>query len=661
MCGIVGLLAPERSAREREAIVRRMGRRLAHRGPDDAGQVSRGACTLGVQRLSIIDLDAPAPPYGNEDGTVWCAANGEIYNAAALREEMTGAGHRLRTRVDTEVLPHLYEERDVGLVDALDGMFAFAVWDARRELLILARDRAGEKPLFYWHEGNELAFASELGALLEHPDVRPGIDPVALRRYLLHGFFPAPLSPIAGIRKLPAGHVLWAEARALGAVEVHRFWDLADHWNDPDPIDSGRSTGRLAAELDERLGRAVERRRQSDVPVGVLLSGGLDSASILAHLTEQVGEGVPVFSFGHVDQEFDESAAAARTARHFGAELHRLVVDDDDLAEGLRRVAAGFDEPLGDASTLPTHLLARFARERVKVVLSGEGADELFAGYPTYLGHRLAGGWRRLPRPLRQGVRTALDRWPAQMNNVGLHYLLSRFVAGAERPFVERHHTWFGCLAAERVDGVLTADLVELLGDDDPWGSGLAALEGVRLPDDLSRALFTDFSLYLPDDLLTKVDRSTMLASLEARAPFLDHELAQFAAGLPSRLKVSGWTTKAILRRAVRHRLPREVLSRRKRGFNIPFSRWLLGGLRDEMERRFAPEAVAHRGLLDPVGVGRLLAEHTSRRKDHRKPLFALLALDLWCDRIFGEGAAVPVASGTSDTEQPKHLVELAV
>lgn len=659
MCGIVGLLAPERSNLERESIVRRMGRRLTHRGPDDAGQVTRGACTLGIQRLAIIDVDAPAPPYGNEDGTVWCAANGEIYNAAALRQVLIGTGHRFDTRVDTEVLPHLYEERDVGLVDALDGMFAFAIWDARRQVLLLARDRAGEKPLFYWQGDGELAFASELGALLEHPAVERAVDPVALRRYLLHGFFPAPLTPIAGIRKLPAGHVLWAEAGAVEAVEVHRTWNLADHWSALDL--AHRSTTSLAEELDERLGRAVERRRRSDVPVGVLLSGGLDSASILAHLTEQVGEGVPVFSFGHVDQQFDESDAAERTARAFGAEFHRLVVDDDDLAEGLRRVAEGFDEPLGDASTLPTHLLSRFARQRVKVVLSGEGADELFAGYPTYLGHRLSAGWHRLPGPLRRLVRAALDRWPAEMNNVGLHYLLSRFVAGAELPFVERHHTWFGCLDAERVDDVLAADLEELLTGDDPWGSGTAALEGTRLPDDLSRALYTDFSLYLPEDLLTKVDRATMLASLEARAPFLDHELAQFAAALPSRLKVSGWTTKATLRRAVRHRLPKEVLSRKKRGFNIPFSRWLLAGLRDEMERRFAFEAVTHRGLLDPAAVGRLWAEHTSRRRDHRKPLFALLALDLWCDRIFGEGTAVPVASGTSKTAETTRLVELAV
>jgi asparagine synthase (glutamine-hydrolysing) len=244
------------------------------------------------------------------------------------------------------------------------------------------------------------------------------------------------------------------------------------------------------------------------------------------------------------------------------------------------------------------------------------------------------------------------------MGNVSPHYLLSRFVDGAELPFVERHHTWFGCLDPARIDGILAPDLRRHLADDDPWGSARSALDGTELPDDLSRALYSDFVLYLQDDLLTKVDRSTMLASLEARAPFLDHELAQFAAALPSGSKVSGWTTKAILRRATRERLPREVLGRRKRGFNIPFSRWLLAGLRDEMERRLAPEAVARRGLLDPEAVARLWAEHTSRQRDHRKPLFALLALDLWCDRIFGEGAAVPVAVGSEESIGP---VELAV
>jgi asparagine synthase (glutamine-hydrolysing) len=562
-----------------------------------------------------------------------------------LRVGLEERGHRFTTGVDTEVIPHLYEEQGAELVHALNGMFALAVWDAPRQTLLLARDRAGEKPLFWWRGSDgELAFASELRALLAHPRIVAKVDPVALRRYLLHDYFPAPLTPFAGIHKLPAGHLLVAKD---GEITVRSYWDLADYFGNDEL--ARRSTTSLVEELDGRLSLAVERRRRSDVPVGVYLSGGIDSSTVLAHMSDQVGPGVPVFAFGHQDPDFDESRFARETARFFKADFHELVVGDAELAEGLRMVGKGFDEPLGDASIVPSHLLALFARQRVKVVLSGEGADELFAGYPTYLGHRLAGVYRRLPGPLRRGLLSALKHLPARMGNVSPAYLLSRFAAAAERPLVERHHTWFGSLGPSRLDGVLAPRITALLADDDPFGSARARLEGRNFPDDLSRLLYTDFTMYLQDDLLTKVDRATMLASLEARAPFLDHELAQFAAGLPSRHKVSGFTTKALLRQAVKARLPKEVLARRKRGFTIPFSRWLLRGLGDELRQRFAPERVEARGLLHPQGLQRLLDEHLSRQHDHRKPLFTLLALDLWCDEIFGEAAPIPLAEGARE------------
>lgn len=611
---------------------------LRHRGPDGEGYVTAGPCSLGFRRLAIVDVQAPSPPFSNEDETVWSVANAEIYNGEELRSGLEAAGHTVATRVDTEVIPHLYEEKGARLVDSLNGMFALAVWDVRKGALLLVRDRAGEKPLFYWQGEGELAFASELRALLAHPRVPAVVDPVALRRYLLHDFFPAPLTPFAGVRKLPAGHLLWARD---GDLRVRRYWDLAEHVASSEL--ARRRPEDLAEELDARIGLAVERRRRSDVPLGVFLSGGIDSSAVLAHLADQVGPGVPVFSLGHTDQEFDESRFARQTSRVFGASFHELVVNDADLAEGLRRVGEGFDEPLGDASTIPSHLLALFARQHVKVVLSGEGADELFAGYPTYLGHRLAGGYRRVPKPLRRGLLAASRLVPTRMGNVGPGYLLARFAAAAEQPLIERHHLWFGSLGPEGLARVLAPRLTELLRDDDPFASARSCLAGRTFPDDLARLLYTDFSMYLQDDLLTKVDRATMLASLEARAPYLDHELAEFAAGLPSSYKVSGLTTKAILRRAVGGRLPKAVLSRRKRGFNIPFSRWLLRGLGEELRQRFTPERVEARGLLCPSGVSRLLDEHLSRRCDHRKPLFNLLALDLWCDRVFGEGVRIPV------------------
>ncbi len=650
MCGLVGILGGGSPAERRE-LAARMAGTLGHRGPDGEGLFSDEECALGFRRLAIVDLDADSPPFPNEDGTVWSLANAEIYNSAELEAGLVERGHRLRTRVDTEVIPHLYEERGADLVAELNGMFALAVWDAPRRRLVLARDRAGEKPLYWWQRDGELAFASELRALVAHPRVGRQIDPVALSRYLLHDFFPAPLTPFAGVRKLPAGHLLVASG---GEVVVRPYWDLAEHFGAPEL--GRRLPGLVAEELDERIGRAVERRRRSDVPVGVFLSGGIDSSTVLAHMAEQQGPGVPVFSLGHRDLGFDESRFARDTARHFDADFHELVLDEADLADGLDAVGAGFDEPLGDASIIPSHLLARFARQRVKVVLSGEGADELFAGYPTYLGHRLAERYRRLPPGLRRWLVRAVARlMPVSMGNVAADYLLSRFAAAAERELVERHHVWFGSLGPGRQGEVLAARVTARLAGDDPLASARARLDGRQLPDDLARLLYTDFTMYLQDDLLTKVDRATMLASLEARAPFLDHELAEFAAGLPSSLKLpptlvpTGATGKAILRQAVRHRLPPAVLGRRKRGFNIPFSRWLLHGLGERLRDRFSRERVEARGLLSPAGVARLLDEHLSRAADHRKPLFTLLVLDLWCDREFGETAPVPLAAGSGE------------
>ena len=308
---------------------------------------------------------------------------------------------------------------------------------------------------------------------------------------------------------------------------------------------------------------------------------------------------------------------------------------------------------MGDASIIPTHLLSRFAVEKVKVVLSGEGADELFAGYPTYIGNKVHGWYTALPRALRgplvSGIRKLL---PVSMGNVNPDYLLSRFAAAAERDLVERHHAWFGGLRPERHGEILSRRLVDALGDDDPFAAARQRLAGKDLPDNLSKLLYMDFTMYLQDDLLTKVDRSSMLASLEARAPFLDHELAEFVAGIPSRLKLRGITTKAILRRAVGRRLPSAVLKRRKRGFNIPFSRWLLHGLGEQLRGRFSDERVTARGLLDPGGLALLIDEHMSRRTDHRKPLFSLLALDLWCDATYGDGAPVPIADPAPSTGQ---------
>lgn len=649
MCGLVGVLSPHPgNETERRSIVRRMADTLVHRGPDGEGYAQPDGCDFGFRRLAIIDVAADSPPYPNEDRSIWSMANAEIYNYDEILPLLEARGHTLRTHVDTEAIPHLYEEYGADLVDHLNGMFAFCVWDERRRTLLLGRDRAGEKPLFYWWNDGQLVFASELRAILAHPDVPRAVDPTAIRRYLQHEYFPAPLSPIAGIRKLPAGHILSVRD---GRLDIRCYWDLADYFDQPEI--AAMSPAAIAEEVDRRIGVAVDRRRRADVPVGVFLSGGIDSSTVLAHLAEQIGPGVPAFSLGHTDLAFDESRFARDTARYYDADFHELVLTEDDLADGLRRVAEGFDEPLGDASIIPTHLLSRFAVERVKVVLSGEGADELFAGYPTYIGNKVHRWYARLPRGVRgrlvSGIRKIL---PVSMGNVNPDYMLGRFAAAAERELVERHHAWFGGIHPERHREILSRRVMQAIGDDDPFGSAKARVAGKDFPDSLAVLLYSDFTMYLQDDLLTKVDRSSMLASLEARAPFLDHDFAEFVAGIPSSLKLKGVTTKAILRQAVEKRLPREVLRRRKRGFNIPFSRWLLHGLGDQLRERFSRERVEARGLLDPVGMQHLIDEHMSRKTDHRKPLFSLLALDLWCDVTFGVGAPVPIADAPDERAQ---------
>ena len=639
MCGLVGILGCRGPDEERRELIHMMAATMAHRGPDGEGYVAREDCALGFRRLAIIDVEAESPPFPNEDRSIWTICNGQIYNAPDLTKELIAKGHQMRTETDTEVIPHLYEEYGADLVERLNGMFALAVWDEPRQRLLLARDRAGEKPLYYWSDGKELVFASDLRAFLVHPRIPKALDPVALRRYLTHDFFPAPLSPLQGVHKLPAGHLLIAEDCK---VTVRQYWDLADYFIQPEL--ARRSVGDLADELDHRLGEAVRRRSRSDVPFGLFLSGGIDSSAVLSHLAEQQGDGVPVFSIGHTEKSFDEASMAEVTARHFKADFNQLILTESDLADGLRRVGAGLGEPLGDASTIPTHLLALLARKKVKVILSGEGADELFAGYPTYIGNRVAEIYNRVPKPVRDAmVKTALKLTPVSMGNVGLDYLLSRFAAAAEQDLVERHHTWFGSFSPAMQQPILAPRVFGALAGDDVFGSARSRIEGKDLPDSLSKLLYMDFTMYLQDGLLTKVDRATMLASLEARAPFLDHDLSQFAAGLPSSLKLRGMTTKDIFRRAVKQRLPADVLKRRKRGFNIPFSKWLLHGLGDELKQRFSVEKVEARGLFNPAGVAALLDEHLSQQTDHRKPLFTLLAFDLWCDATFGEGMRIPI------------------
>ncbi|HET8775909.1 MAG TPA: asparagine synthase (glutamine-hydrolyzing) [Thermoanaerobaculia bacterium] len=603
MCGIYGIVsaAPLR----RPEVVDLMGEALRHRGPDGRAMFEQPQARIGTERLRIIDLHERADqPFASPDDRVWLEANGEIYNAADIRARYPDYPYRSHSDVET-ILP-LYLEHGPKAVEQLDGMFGLAVWDQRSQTLLLARDRAGEKPLFYTRVHGEVLFASELQCMLRHPEISRELDRVAIDEYLALGYVPEPRTPFAAIRRVPAGTYMLFHANG---EETVRYWDASKFAIEPvDPAEAVRETQRLIEE-------AVRKQVMSDVPVGVFISGGLDS-SILATLASQaIGvDKVHTFSAQFAEESYDESGDAAVLARRMRTKHVPVRTDEETLTEALRNVTTRVAEPLADPAILPTFLLARTAREHVKVILSGEGADELFGGYPTYLGHKIAPKYDALPSLVRGGVRKLAFAMPSSGKKVTLEYLLKRFVADAERPWSERHLRWFGTgLAAHALPDVETG------GDDPPV-------------DPLVGAMLLDYRSYLRDNLLVKVDRATMLSSVEARAPYLDRDVTAFALSLPPELRVRRLTTKWVLKKAAEKWLPRDVIYRRKRGLSVPVANWINRGLRAEVDRLLDPERLRKEELLDGKRVAELLAEHRAGQANHAKPLWAAIMLQYWLE-----------------------------
>jgi asparagine synthase (glutamine-hydrolysing) len=644
MCGIVGIADLRGFGRPDPGLVATMANTMAHRGPDGACVVELGATdhsrlTFGFRRLSILDLGAGARAYADEAGRFQVICNGEIYNDPEQRQVLKARGHRFETRCDTEVIPHLFEEHGLSFVSHLNGMFAFAIFDMRENRLILGRDRAGEKPLYYLEQGGEVMFASEIKALLAHPRVSREIDLPALTRYLLYGYFPAPHTPFVRVRKLPAGHLLIAER---GTLRIEPYWDLRRHVRSSGEGSGGPTEDEAARQVRRLLAEAVALRLRADVPVGVFFSGGVDSSATAALAVEITGRPIPTFTLGFTDKDFNEAGYARRAAAHLGTEHHETIVGEPEMMQGLLTMARFLDEPLADASIVPTYLLSRFARQHVKVALGGEGGDELFAGYPTYLGDRLARLYGRLPSGVRGLARRLVERIPPAFNNVGTEYLLKKFVAAADLPSAIRHQIWFGAFSPGQQRELLSEGALAALAacdpPNDPLADARAILGGVEVRDPLNALLLTDFLMYLQDDLLTKVDRASMATSLEVRAPFLHHPLVEYVAGLPASMKLKGLTSKRILKVAMGDRLTREITSRRKRGFNIPLARFMHGGLAPLMRRALDPERVKRGGILRPAAVERLLGEHMARRRDNGRLLWNLLMLQLWHSRHFEGG-----------------------
>src|SRR5437879_5468905 len=591
---------------------------MVHRGPDDEGSVQLDGVTLGMRRLSIIDLEGGHQPIHNEDSTVWVVQSGEIYNHLELREQLVAAGHAFVTQSDTEVLVHGYEEWGAGMVERLNGMFAFAILDRRRRRVLLARDRMGIKPLHYAVDGKRLVFASELKALLRDPDLRRDIDPVALDEYLALEFVPSPRSIVRGISKLPPAHTLeWY--LGSGMHRLHRYWM---------PTLGEDSAGSRSGDVDERaeelravMRESVRKELISDVPLGVFLSGGIDSSAVTAMMT-QLGGDVKSFSVGFAERSFDEAPYAREVARHLGTDHHELTLEPGMLLGLIPKLPTLLDEPLGDASIIPTYLLSAFTREHVKVALGGDGGDELFAGYPTLLAHRLAGYYLRAPGVLRHGVvEPVVRRMPVSRSNLSFDFRAKRFVAGAAYSAAERHQRWMGSFAPEERAAVLSPEMRRngdaLAGEFDSF-------------DPLHKVLMLDMRLYLENDILVKLDRASMMASLEGRVPLLNNDFVAYAPGLPLHVKLRGLRSKFLLKRALRGILPERILNRPKKGFGIPVAEWFRGPLREQMLSVLSPERIGSEGFFDPAAVGGLVGEHLAGRRDNRKQLWTLFAFELW-------------------------------
>jgi asparagine synthase (glutamine-hydrolysing) len=610
MCGICGIVSP-RGPADPERLAR-MSAKLVHRGPDSDGTFLDGPVGLAARRLAIIDLAGGDQPIANEDGTVTVVQNGELYNYPELRTELERAGHRFRTSCDTEVLVHLYEQEGEAFARRLRGMFAVALWDAPGQRLVLARDRYGIKPLYYRPEAGGLEFASELRSL-----PRGEIDLDALEAFLAFNSIPAPLTIFREARKLPPGHMLvWED----GQTRLERYARPA-----PAPRSELREDdeAELLEELRGRLRDSVRAHLLSDVPVGVLLSGGIDSSALTALAAQETGEPVRTFSIGFEERSFDELSGARLVAERYGTQ-HRELVLRPDAALLLPALADAFDEPFADSSALPTYLVSQLAAEDVKVALSGEGGDELFGGYYTYVADLLAqrvGGLAGLAKPV-------VERLPSSTARASFDYKAKRFVRGAHLPPLERHHAWKEIFSPEA-----RAELTGRRHGFDPvdlYRERFAETEGAEL---LARLQDVDLGIYLVDDLLVKTDRASMAHSLEARVPFLDPAVTSFAFSLHARHRVSGFRKKVLLRRAVAPFVPDQIVRAKKRGFSIPAAAWLRGDLEPFARGTLSAETLARQGFFEPRSVERLIDRHARGEEDLSRQLWGLLAFTLWHER----------------------------
>lgn len=619
MCGICGKLSLSLSKAVERSEIEAMCGSIHHRGPDEQGFYVKGPVGLGSARLAIIDVAGGHQPLHNEDSTIWCVFNGEIYNFLELRTELLSRGHQFATRSDTEVMIHLYEEYGDAFVERLQGMFAVAIWDERRERLVLARDRLGIKPLFWTIHDGALIFGSEIKVLLT-ADVPRRVDPLALHDYLSFDYVPGPRTMFEGIQKLQAGHLLIWD----GSIRLHRYWDLPGRTKQlPGDVDE------LRVQLRGLLEDAVRDAMVSDVPVGAFLSGGLDSSIVVALMAQVASQPVRTFAVGFRERSYNELPYAREVAQRYGTQHHEFIVEPH-IDEVIHEIVDHFDEPFADSSAVAAYYVSEVASKHVKVVMSGDGGDEIFGGYTIYQADRLANLYRRLPRLLgERAIPRIVGKLPASDRKMSWDLKLRRFVEHARRDPLAAHGSWRLIFTEEMKERLYAGDgqhqdSVELLR---------AYFDGYPDNDALNRFMYVDTKVSLVDDMLTKVDRMSMAHSLEVRVPLLDHRLVEWMSQVPSDLKVRGLNLKYLLKQVAQDLLPPGIVNRRKAGFHVPIPGWLKQELRPLVEEQLGAATIARQGIFDPGYVDTLLEDHRTGRNNWSRNIWGLLIFGLWYDR----------------------------
>ena len=611
MCGICGIYSFE-GEKIGKSQVKSMCDAIAYRGPDDEGYFIDKNIGLGMRRLSTIDLSTGKQPIHNEEEDIWVVFNGEIYNFPELKEELETKGHRFYTNSDTEVIVHAYEEYGVECLQKFNGMFAFALWDSKKKQLFIARDRLGVKPLHYYIDKKKFIFGSEIKSILKDQSVARKVNIDALQQYLALEYIPAPLTMFEGINKLPPGHYLLLKN---GKIDIKKYWDLSFNPGE-------NSEAYYIAKTRSLLKDAVEKRLISDVPFGAFLSGGIDSSTIVCFMSEIMNQPVKTFSIGFNEESYNETKYARIVANKFNTEHYEQIVDSEKIRPLFKEMIPLLDEPLGDPSLFPTYLVSKFARKHVTMVLSGDGGDELLAGYDWYVADKLSKYYKIIPGNKRL-IPSVLNSLKPTSHSKGLINKSKKFIEGFKLPNELGHVRWMTAYD-KRIANVAKID---------PY-SAIKYYTNRKL-DRLSRAQYIDIKTYLPDDILTKVDRATMYTSLEARNPFLDYRFVEFAATIPSNLRLNGMQTKYILKEAMKNKIPKSVLYKRKQGFTMPLKHWARKELKDIFIEKLSEENLNKIGNINPAYANKLLSMHLSGNADCHRKLWALLSFVEWHENYF--------------------------